>query len=392
MQRKYRLLFIHPGPVPPKQDKTKNVYYHLSPYCEGDILTTRWRTSFDNVHPKPSRPFEEFLGSFRYHATRSTKFPGLIRPLWNICYFIRRGIALVKHGGRYDAIIAYGPHATAIAGLILSRLFDSKLIIDVPGHPVDPFLHHNNFFGTLKNKASRLIAPALLKRADAIKLLYQSQLDNLIAHHPRPVEIFHNFVPVSTIKATFPSPSEGRYILFLGYPWFLKGVDILIRSFNKISHKYPDVELRIIGHCPDRRPFEELAGNNRQITFYRAVHHEEAMTLMAGCSMFALPSRTEGMGRVLLEAMALKKPIIASRVGGIPTYVEDQRNGLLFESENVDDLAAKLDALLGNPTYAEQLAEEGNRRVFQEFSEEAYMKRFLEMLHQVVGQDNRNHQ
>ena len=80
---------------------------------------------------------------------------------------------------------------------------------------------------------------------------------------------------------------------------------------------------------------------------------------MAGCSLFVLPSRTEAMGRVLLEAMACKKPIIASNVGGIPEIIKDGYNGLLFESENVDDLAEKIRLVLSNKKYPTMLRNNG---------------------------------
>lgn len=384
MDRKYRILSIHPGPVPPDADKEKNALYHLSRHCEGDLLTTRWRTHHDDDPPGTPCPFDASLGSFQYHATRSTGVPQLFRGLWNFCFFVGKGVALARVRGRYDAIVAYGPHATAAAGLVLSRLTGAKLIIDVPGPPIEPFRYYPGLLPRLKERAGKVLIPALLRRADAIKLLYESQLDGLLGRGDRIVETFHDFVPVSVVTAT-SRPPAGRYVLFLGYPWFLKGVDVLIRAFGRISDRHPDVELRIVGHCPDRAPFEAIAGGNPRITFHRAVHHAEAMALMAGCSAFVLPSRTEAMGRVLLEAMALRKPIVASRVGGIPTYVEDGRNGLLFESGDVDDLAAKLDALLDDPARADRLAEEGHRRVLSEFSEEAYVARFLEMVQRVVG-------
>jgi len=63
------------------------------------------------------------------------------------------------------------------------------------------------------------------------------------------------------------------------------------------------------------------------------------------CRCFVLPSREEGMGRVLLEAMASAKPVIGANVGGIPALIEDGKNGYLFESEDVDELAKKLDLI-----------------------------------------------
>ena len=101
---------------------------------------------------------------------------------------------------------------------------------------------------------------------------------------------------------------------------------------------------------------------------------------MAACSLFVLPSRTEAMGRVLIEAMACKKPIVASNVDGIPTIVKNDFNGLLFESENVDDLAEKIDRLLGNKDLAKKLAENGYIYAQTQLSEQKYVENFRDMV------------
>ena len=82
--------------------------------------------------------------------------------------------------------------------------------------------------------------------------------------------------------------------------------------------------------------------------------------------------------------MAARKPIIASRVGGIPTIVRHEDNGLLFEPENVEDLARQIRRMLSDPTLAARLADSGNRRVKTELSEEQYFKNFTDMIDAVT--------
>ena len=107
--------------------------------------------------------------------------------------------------------------------------------------------------------------------------------------------------------------------------------------------------MKIVGYCPEGfHYYKSLAKGNENIEFHKPVFYDEVVKLMAACSLFVLPSRTEAMGRVLLEAMACKKPIIASNVGGIPNVIKDGYNGLLFKSEKVDDLADKIRLVLSN--------------------------------------------
>jgi glycosyltransferase involved in cell wall biosynthesis len=383
--RRYRVLFIHPGPVPPSTTERRNLLFHLSSIGHGDLVTTRWSSADDGTLDPATGRFQ-VLGDFRYHAMIRAS-SGILRPLSTFLYFSVKGVLLSLGGGRYDAIVTYGPFIPSIAGLVVSRLTGTPLIIDVPGHPTKGYRYSSDMGSRLRAWAAGWLVPAVLRRADRLKLLYPAQLDGLPgAIWPKSV-VFHDFAPLSLIEREVGPAhveSHGDYLLFLGSPWFLKGVDVLIRAFNAISDKFPSVSLMVVGHCPDRSWFEELAAKNPRITFRAGVPHEEAMCLVAGCRALVLPSRTEGMGRVLLEAMAARKPIVASRVDGIPTYVEDGENGLLFEPEDVCDLAAKLELLLTNDKLAERLAEGGFSRVFDEFSEERYVGHFERMLKNLV--------
>ena len=292
--------------------------------------------------------------------------------------FRQQGVKAGPVGPKYDVIVSYGPYTTSLAGLMLSRLTGAKLVIDMPGHPFESYSYYPGVLPRIKKHVSRVLVPALLKRADMVKLLYptSSTISADIRSPGRRVPRLRcrldDEAPVGT--AARAVRGRGRYVLFLGFPWHLKGVDILIKAFHKVADKHPDVTLRVVGHCPDRGPFERLAAGHPRISLEKAVMPDDAIALMSRCEIFVLPSRTEAMGRVLLEAMAARKPIIASRVGGIPTYVEDGRNGLLFNSENVQELAAGMDLLLQDSDYADKLAaratggcfKSGARRIMSE--------------------------
>jgi glycosyltransferase involved in cell wall biosynthesis len=108
--------------------------------------------------------------------------------------------------------------------------------------------------------------------------------------------------------------------------------------------------------------------------------HEEAMELMADCAFFVLPSRAEGVPRVLIEAMAMRKPVISKRVCGIPYLVNDGVDGFLVESDDVDGLACKMELLENDPGLATRLAEAGHKRVFHPFSEVSYREECRKMM------------
>jgi glycosyltransferase involved in cell wall biosynthesis/SAM-dependent methyltransferase len=114
-------------------------------------------------------------------------------------------------------------------------------------------------------------------------------------------------------------------------------------------------------------------------------HHPDVPGLIAAADVVALPSRSEGFGLALLEAMAQGKPVVATRVGGIPELVADGETGLLVPPGDVRALAAAVDSLLADPEQARRLGENGRRRARTEFSAAAAAERVLELYEEVAG-------
>ena len=104
------------------------------------------------------------------------------------------------------------------------------------------------------------------------------------------------------------------------------------------------------------------------------VYFDEMPAHMSSAAIFALPSRTEAMGRVLLEAAACRVARLGSNIGGIPSVLKDGVDGLLFESENIDDLAEKLSTLMGDEALRERLAEAAYKRAGEEFDGRKYFE------------------
>lgn len=376
--KRLRLLFIHPGQIPPFHEARRNALFHLADRFDGDLVTVTWES---RAHVRARREADRAaLGGFGYHATSSAFLPDAVRLVWEFGFFLVRGLTLSLVQGRYDAVVAYGPFKTSLAAWIVARVTGARFVLDVPGNPRRSF----TFDGSAVTRAKRWLAdrltPFMLSRADHLHLLYPTQIDGLHAAPPARASVFHNFVPL----AALPPAGNDDFVMFLGYPWKLKGVDVLITAFRMVAPRHPGVRLVVMGHCPDRSEFEALAAGDPAIEFRKAAPHEEAMALMARCRVFVLPSRTEAMGRVLIEAMAMGKACIASAVDGIPHYLHDEETGLLFRSEDAADLARQLDRMLSDPALASRLGTRAREVALGTYSEEGYAARFAEMIDRTI--------
>jgi len=370
-----RLLFLFPGPIFPTHLPMQERYRLLSHLYHGDVIAPIW-----------GREYKTFtLSNFKLHGFPWQRYPHISKKMFLVKFVLNKSIELNKYNQSYDVIVSYDPFFTGFLAFLISKTIGVKFITEVNGVYTEAFKldsPNTKFIDDIKAKLVLIVTKYVLKKAHYIKLLFENQLASFNeSTYKEKYTCFHDFVPISHFKE---SRIGERFILFLGHPWFLKGADILIKAFNLICKDFPDYTLKIVGYCPDRSFFEKLAGGNRQIQFCNPVLYQDAIKLITRCSIFVLPARTEGMGRVLLEAMASKKPIIASNVGGIPTYIKHDRNGLLFQSENIEDLAEKMRLIMSDYDYAQTLAENGYRYVFSNFSEECYISYFKQMIDKIL--------
>jgi colanic acid/amylovoran biosynthesis glycosyltransferase len=149
-----------------------------------------------------------------------------------------------------------------------------------------------------------------------------------------------------------------------------KGQAGLLRAFARLRANYPDPTLRLVGDGPDRQALERLSeelGVNDAVTFAGRLPEPETLVEIARADLLVLPSFMEGLPIVLMEAMALGVPVIASRVAGIPELVSDGKTGLLFAPSDWDELAQCIARLLSDKDLGATLAQNGKFKITSEF-------------------------
>ena len=333
------------------------------------------------------RTLPEFVGSsygrFQLHVLALPRRNGLIEKLLYIYGFVSAGIRL-ERAGRFDLIISHDPLTLGIAGALLKLITGTKMIVEVNGHLLEAgFLGDLTYGKKIKRMMVKSICRCVLSYADGVKCINSKLVEEVraLCTNVR-TYCFHDYVPINEF---LPSSADKKFIFFAGYPFYLKGVDLLIAAFGKLYDEFPDYRLIIMGHNVDMDKYHKIAALYDRIEFHKPVNHNEIVSYFRDCSLFVLPSRSEAMGRVLIEAMASAKAVVASRIGGIPEVVEDGVTGLLFESGNADDLAAKLRVVLGDPALRASLGRAGRARALNYFSEEIYLDSFIRKVDEVLA-------
>ncbi|MGH7268978.1 MAG: glycosyltransferase family 4 protein [Polyangiaceae bacterium] len=222
------------------------------------------------------------------------------------------------------------------------------------GKPVVVKVHGSDVNVVLKTRAARSIASRILPLADAI-VAVSRPLAGQIVHlgvPPDRVHFVENGVDGSMFyprdrdaaRRKLDVPSDARVILFVGRLEPQKGIDELLRAFSRVREGAPDALLVLIGSGVSCDRVRAIAARDPSgaIRVVGARPHDEIAEWMGACDVLTLPSWAEGTPNVILEALASGRPVVATRVGGIPDILSDQRSGIVVSARDANALAQAL--------------------------------------------------
>lgn len=192
------------------------------------------------------------------------------------------------------------------------------------------------------------------------------------------VDILHNAVvtehyepngrPAGVLRAQFGIPGDAVVVGYVGRLSPEKGQRDLLTAAALLVGQYPRLHVALVGDGPDRAFLERAAndlGLGARVIF--TGHLVDVRPVYQGVDIVALTSHTEGFPNIVLEALCMEKPVLATRVGGVPEIIEDGRTGLLVPAGSPQAIAGALARLLSNPSLGEALAVAGKRVVLERF-------------------------
>lgn len=326
---------------------------------------------------------DEQVGRFRarvmFQDWRNPK-----RSYWKFAQLVRaRARELRQAGQRNVVVIVSDPFKNGLLGLNVARITRGKLIAEVNGaygnaHAFSQM--RNPMIRAAKWSAFRALGSFVLRRSAGVRLLFDSQIDAFRV--PRDRAVIRRFCELTYTHKFYPGPEE-PFVLLAGYPFLVKGADLLVRAFARLAEKHPEWRLVLIGHELGQR-LAEAGLQHPRVEAHPGMLQPELAQWLARCAILAQPSRTEAMGRILVEGAAAAKCRIAARVDGIPTVIEHDVDGLLVESENVDALVAALDRAMSDPALRKRLGDAAAARAAREFTGATYIKNYAELIRSVA--------
>ncbi len=276
---------------------------------------------------------------------------------------------------RYDLVHVHWPVPHALFGMVAHRTANTPIVTTYYGAELR-LAARSRLFTRLLRAGARLSARNVaISRHTAVDL---ARLTGVEA----------DVIPYSTAftpHGRSTPPNSGSFtVLFVGRLVERKGVPVLFDAWARASLERS--KLVIVGDGPDRPALQAHAsrlGISASVEFRGRVSDAELSSAYASADLFVLPAvldahgDTEGLGVVLLEAMASNVPVLASAAGGITDVVVDGESGVLVPPGDVNALAEALQRLRGDDALRKRLAAHGAARVRDEFSWDAIADRWL---------------
>jgi glycosyltransferase involved in cell wall biosynthesis len=158
-------------------------------------------------------------------------------------------------------------------------------------------------------------------------------------------------------------PGDAEAIVYVGRLDLAKGLGELVSAVSSLRDRRPRLRCYVVGDGPARQQLVEAIAAQKateRIALMPSCSTEEVATWMAAADLITLPSYREGCPNVVIEALASGRPVVATRVGGIPELMDDT-SGRLVPARDADALATALDQVLAQPWSAEAIAGRHNR-------------------------------
>lgn len=294
--------------------------------------------------------------------------PFPLRLLDGPVYYVRLPRRIARELRRFqpDAVIAQGAQETALA-LFARRLARSStaVILDLHGDWRAPTRLYGSKARRLLDPLADALARSALRRADAVRTISTYTTELVRAEGIEPAAEFPAFMDLEPFIANPVAPlPEAPRALFVGVLERYKAFDVLADAWRRVAESGPGAVLHVVGQGTLAPIAEQLVDAlPGRVEWSQSLTAEEVAAALDSATLLVLPSRSEGMGRVVVEAGCRGRAVVGTRVGGIPDVVADGETGVLVSPDDASALAEALARVLSDRALSKRLGAEARIRV-----------------------------
>lgn len=285
--------------------------------------------------------------------------------------------------GPFDLVHAHRLFPNGLVAMSLAAELGVPAVVSARGSDVHT---HPRRVPAIKGLVTDVIEGA--DQVLAVSRELASQIE-AIATPRRPVQVVYNGVDTdrfrpsgatATLRRSLGLPAGGVGLCYVGRLVEAKGLPEMLDAFTAVAATDPTCWLAVVGDGPLLEPLRKrvtTAGLEGRVHFSGNVVHDRVPEWLQASDLFVLPSHNEGLPNVVLEAMACGLPVLATRVGGIPEAVEDERTGILVPARDTEALTRAMADLIGDGERRRRMGDEGLSRVVTRHSWSGSAERLL---------------
>jgi len=302
---------------------------------------------------------------------------------------------LIRNLAKSDVDLIHSHSFIAIhtnAAALLSKLKKNPFVLTIHSFGENPSNFYSDMFTKVYNSS---IGKITLKFADKVIVLsseakvYFLQLgvdEEKIRIVPNGIDYkrFANFHPKVNFKQRYSI--NGKVVLFVSNLQQRKGAQYLLKAAPQILREVPNTSFVIVGDGPYRKYLEDLSNRlhiKNKVIFTGSLSDQELLEAYHIADVFVLPSAFEGLPTVILEAMASGVPIVATKVGGIPSIVQDGITGFLINYGDTKQIAEAVINILSDESLAQKMGENG-KRISKNYDWQIICKKIEDVYQEVI--------
>jgi glycosyltransferase involved in cell wall biosynthesis len=259
---------------------------------------------------------------------------------------------------RPDAVLAQGSQETGLVllGRALARV-PARVIADIHADPTAPTRLYGSQVRKVLAPLGDLLARRGIRGADGVRTVSDFTSRAVRAAGVEPTATFPAFMDLETFLETAPAPlPQSPGVVFVGVLERYKAADVLADAWRIAGPRVPHATLHLIGRGTLHRVVQDLVSDlPEQTRWTESLPAEGIVGSLDDATVLVLPSRSEGLPRIIIEAACRGRAVVASIAGGIPDLVTHSENGLLVPPEDAEALANTLVRVLSDGQLAECL-------------------------------------
>ena len=352
-------------------------------------IFTKIRKSWAKWHLDPMLTNELNMKIIRpyFFSCRGRAFEGINAVSMHLSLF--RLIKKLVREKKVDLILGYNMIPDGVAAVRLAGALNLPAGFWAIGSDV------NNY--DTYNAATRYLAKKCIKESTIIfaeSLALENRIRNISSNNIN-LKTFYKGIDVSNFNDLPPKNIlfrnlflEGgrKYILFVGRLIYDKGIYELAEAFIPIAKRHSDVDLILIGEEIEKQNLSDIFnryGISKRVIFRGIVPYREVASYMKVSDLLVLPSWAEGLPNVVLEAMAIGLPVVATDVGGIPEVLENEVTGLSLPAKDIEKLTEAMIRMLEDRTLRETCITNAKKLIHNKFDVKKNVNKLYDMLVEV---------